>query len=231
LAYSLIDECHNSGRDAPFGATNRQAANVCLGHFNPFRLNDTVLLRAGEGDEWWIRRPLTAFSDKQVKRIIWPVIAGLAGVFFLSGLYFGLVSWAESPQHALELFREDWRLIVPIIVGFGVQAALYTILRLRLFLPAAVPAHGGKLMGASGTTSTVAMVACCAHHVVDVLPILGLTVAATFLAQYRTPFMVMGLTTTLLGIVLMSAILLREWRRAVKGQRLEIHSHRLTVNG
>jgi hypothetical protein len=164
----------------------------------------------------------------QVKRIILPVIAGIAGSLFLGGIYFGLVSWAESPQHALELFREDRLLVVPIIAGFGIQAALYTILRLRLFLPTAVPAHGGKLMGAGGSTSTVAMVACCAHHVADVLPILGLTVAATFLAQYRIPFMIFGLTTTILGIVFMSAILLREWRRAVSGQQLTVNSQQST---
>jgi hypothetical protein len=164
-----------------------------------------------------------------VKRIVVPVTAGLAGSLFLGGLYFGLVSWAESPQHALALFREDRLLVVPIIAGFGVQVALYTILRWRLFVPAGVPVHGGKLMGAGGTTSTVAMVACCAHHVADVLPILGLTVAATFLAQYRIPFMVVGLVTTLLGIVVMSAVLLRAWRR-VRVEQLAVGSQQWAVS-
>jgi hypothetical protein len=61
--------------------------------------------------------------------------------------------------------------------------------------------------------STVAMVACCAHHVTDVLPILGLTAAAAFLAEYRMPFMLIGLGTTLLGIVVMLVILLKERRK------------------
>jgi hypothetical protein len=72
------------------------------------------------------------------------------------------------------------------------------------------------MMGAGGTTSTLAMVACCAHHVTDVLPVLGLTAAATFLAQYRIAFMLVGLGTTLVGIAVMLVILFREWRKAVK---------------
>jgi len=152
-------------------------------------------------------------------RILWPLGAGVAGILFLSGLYFGLVSWAESPRHAVQLFWDERWIVIPIILGFGVQAALYTILKKRLFVPidsigssgTMIPATG--MMGAGGTTSTVAMVACCAHHVTDVLPILGLTAAATFLAEYQTAFMLAGLGTTLVGIVVMLVILLRERRR------------------
>jgi hypothetical protein len=60
------------------------------------------------------------------------------------------------------------------------------------------------------------MAACCAHHVTDVLPILGLTAAATFLAQYRTAFMLVGLGITLVGITVMLVILLKEWRKAMR---------------
>jgi hypothetical protein len=60
-----------------------------------------------------------------------------------------------------------------------------------------------------------AMVACCAHHVTDVLPILGLTAAATFLADYRVAFMLLGLGTTIVGIIYMVVILMKERRRAL----------------
>jgi hypothetical protein len=58
------------------------------------------------------------------------------------------------------------------------------------------------------------MVACCAHHVTEVLPILGLTAAATVLAQYRIAFMLVGLGTTVLGILIMLYILFKERRKA-----------------
>jgi hypothetical protein len=134
----------------------------------------------------------------------------------LTLLYFGIVSWAESPGHALELFWEDRLIVLPIILGFGVQAALYTVLKKRLFLPVADTGPSGALTGASGGMSTMAMVACCAHHVTDVLPILGLTAAATFLAEYRIAFMLVGLGTTLLGILFMLVILFKERRKALQ---------------
>jgi hypothetical protein len=150
------------------------------------------------------------------KQILWPLGAGLAGSSLLALLYFGLVSWAESPQHALDLFGEDRWIVVPIILGFGVQAALYTILKKRLFVPVTHTGPSGALTGAGGGMSTVAMVACCAHHVTDVLPILGLTAAATFLAEYRIAFMLVGLGTTILGIIYMLVILMKERRQALQ---------------
>ncbi|MCB0028338.1 MAG: hypothetical protein KDE28_10555 [Anaerolineales bacterium] len=151
----------------------------------------------------------------RTSRILWPLGAGLAGAGLLTLIYFGIVSWAESPQHAVELFWEDRWIVFPIILGFGVQAALYTILKKRLFVPVTVNGPSGALTGAGGGMSTVAMVACCAHHVTDVLPILGLTAAATFLAEYRTAFMLIGLSTTVLGIIYMVSILIKERRKAL----------------
>lgn len=150
------------------------------------------------------------------KRFAWPVVAGLLGSGGLTLLYFGIVSLAESPAHAVELFWDDRWIVLPIILGFGVQAALYTILKKRLFIPVTDTGPSTALTGASGGMSTAAMVACCAHHVTDVLPILGLTAAAAFLAQYRTAFMLVGLGTTLLGIFVMLLILWKERRRALQ---------------
>jgi hypothetical protein len=57
------------------------------------------------------------------------------------------------------------------------------------------------------------MAACCAHHVTDVLPVLGLAAASTFLAQSRLTFMIFGLVTTVLGIAVMLFILFRARRK------------------
>lgn len=155
------------------------------------------------------------------QRFLVPVGAGILGALFLTSLYFGIVSWAESPQHAAEFFWQDRWIVIPIIFGFGVQVGLYAVLKKRLFVVAAVPgaANTGPsamMTGAGGTTSTVAMVACCAHHVTDVLPIVGLTAASAFLAQYRTPFMLVGLGTTLGGIGVMMVIFIRERRKTLQ---------------
>lgn len=152
----------------------------------------------------------------QRRQYLWPMGAGLVGAGLLSLLYFAIVSWAESPQHAVDLFWEDRWIVIPIILGFGVQSALYITLKKRLFLPVENASSATALTGASGGMSTVAMVACCAHHVTDVLPILGLTAAAAFLAEYRLAFMFLGLGMTLVGIMVMFAILMKERRRAIQ---------------
>ena len=131
-----------------------------------------------------------------------PLGVGLLGAMVLTGVYLGIVSLAESRQHALELFWQDKLFVIPIILGFGTQVGLYTFLKKGLYLPMTAPAAGATT-AAGGGMSTVAMVACCAHHVADVLPLVGLTAAATFLANWKTPFMVVGLLTNLLGIVVM----------------------------
>jgi hypothetical protein len=157
----------------------------------------------------------------RMRKILIPLTAGLLGALGLSVLYFGIVSWAESPTHAVELFWGDRWIVIPIITGFGVQMGLYTIIKKRLFVPVSTPGPSGPMLGAGGGTSTLAMVACCAHHVADVLPILGLTAAATFLAQYRTAFMLVGLGTTIVGIIVMLVILFRERRKAMESMGLQ----------
>ena len=156
------------------------------------------------------------------KRILLPIGFGI--VLFLTGIYFGIVSWAESPEHALDLFWQDRWIVIPLILGFGVQVALYTILKKGLFIPVASMGQSGAMTGAGGATSTMAMVACCAHHVADVLPILGLTAAAAFLADYQLAFMLLGLGTTIIGIIVMLVILFRARRKALQRLTLKMEA-------
>jgi hypothetical protein len=122
------------------------------------------------------------------------------------------------------LFWSDRWIVLPIILGFGVQTSLYTIIKKRLWLPVASAGPAGTMTGASGTTSAVAMAACCAHHVTNVLPVLGLTAAVTFLAEYRLAFMLVGLGTTLAGIAVMLFILFRERRRELRAAGMIVSS-------
>ncbi|HEY64637.1 MAG TPA: hypothetical protein G4O02_08700 [Caldilineae bacterium] len=139
---------------------------------------------------------------------------GMIGALALFVLYLGIVTLAESWDHALDLFREDAPFVVPIILGFGVQVGLFTHLKLGLHLPDGTRT-AGALTGTAGGTSTLAMVACCAHHVTDVLPLVGLSAAAVFLAEYKVWFMAVGLATNLLGILVMLRLLRRQRRQAL----------------
>jgi len=155
-----------------------------------------------------------------------PVFFGLLGMAGLLVLYLGLVSLAEGWTHAVELLLEDAWIVGPILAGFGVQMGLYTYLKTVIH---AVARGTGALAGAGGGASTAAMVACCAHHVTDVLPLLGLSAAATFLAEYRIPFMVVGLVTNLIGIGVIGYLILRQRRRLAECE-LEGHHAATTAS-
>jgi hypothetical protein len=77
------------------------------------------------------------------------------------------------------------------------------------------------MMGASGSTSATAMLACCLHHVTDVLPILGLSAAATFLTRYQRPFMLLGLGMNVIGIIVMLFVLYREYQKFQPVKKLQ----------
>lgn len=125
-----------------------------------------------------------------------PVSVGLGAAATLLALYVLIVTLAQGWQSAVELLRQDAPLVAPITLVFGFQAALFT--HLKLLVRSRVRG-AGALTGASGGTSTAAMVACCAHRVADLLPILGLSAAAGFLAAWKVPFMIVGLVFSLAG--------------------------------
>ena len=149
-------------------------------------------------------------GDAALKRYLIPLAAFLLGSSLIASVYFGILTWAQGWDYASSQFVRDRWYVIPIIVGFGVQAALYTVLRFRLFIPITSTGPAGSMMGASGGTSAIAMVACCIHHVTDVLPILGLSAAASFLTRFQRPFMLIGLAMNLIGIGLMLFVLYRE---------------------
>jgi hypothetical protein len=140
------------------------------------------------------------------RRIALSIAAGFAGALALVGFYLAIVTWAQGPQHALELLWSDRLFVGLISAGFGTQVGLFVYLRL---LQRAMARESVALAGAGTATSSVSMIACCAHHLADVLPIVGLSGLALFLVEFRTPLMLLGIATNLVGI----AIMLRQLRR------------------
>jgi hypothetical protein len=107
-----------------------------------------------------------------------------------------VLSASRSVDHLTDQVGADWYLLVPIVAGFGVQVGLLVELRRRQRLHREVVAAGAAGAGAS----TVGMVACCAHHLADLLPLVGATAAATFLYDYRLPFMLVGVGLNAIAI-------------------------------
>ncbi|MDP3900592.1 MAG: hypothetical protein Q8Q23_05965 [bacterium] len=137
------------------------------------------------------------------KAIFWGIVASLS----MAGFYAAIMFLTMGAREVWDNFSFYWYLILGIIIGFGVQIGLWVYLKKISRIKGS-----GALPGASGAASGTAMLACCAHHVADVLPILGLSGAAIILAQYQKPFLALGLAINLLGIAYMVFLLKKHAR-------------------
>ncbi len=143
----------------------------------------------------------TGTRAKKKSRIT-PAYWGIIGAVSLLLAYFAVLTLANSFAHAVEQFLEMWYWFALLVVGFGIQVGLYAFIRQSQW-----GAASGKVAAAAGGISTTSMVACCAHHVTDVLPLIGLSAAAIFLNKYQTLFIVVGVLSNLIGINIMLNII------------------------
>jgi len=128
-------------------------------------------------------------------------LAGLIAAMALLAIYFGLLTLVSDWQFAREQFAEFWPYILTLAGGFGVQIALYFYLRR---LVSGAHAHG-KVVAASGTASSAAMVSCCTHYLVNLLPILGATGLAALVAQYQVELFWVGIAFNAAGMAYIGA--------------------------
>jgi Cu+-exporting ATPase len=125
-----------------------------------------------------------------------PAGFGVGAFGALLAVYFGVLTLISGWGFTVNQFAEFWFYIVPLAAGFGLQVALF--LRLREVLSRAKQA--GAVIAASGTTSTAAMISCCAHYLTNVAPVLGATGLVAFAAQFQVELFWVGLAFNAAGI-------------------------------
>lgn len=127
------------------------------------------------------------------------VFSGVLGSLGLFGFYF-LVMFltTKSWEFPLSQFWELKFFMGPLMLGFGIQTGLWQYLR------------SGKLgrlgkggLGTNAGVSGTAMVACCAHHLSDVLPAIAVSSLSFWLVNYQKPLLVVGMISNLTGILIM----------------------------
>ncbi len=111
----------------------------------------------------------------------------------LIALYAITMTFLSGFEAAVDQFQTLWYLMAPLAVGFGIQVGFYTHLKQRM----------KAVVATSGTSANVGMLACCAHHAADVLPVLGLSAAATIIGQYQKPILIISLLINVAGIGMM----------------------------
>ena len=123
------------------------------------------------------------------------ILKGVLAFLILMSVYFLTLNFISGLAYTLGQFYQFWYYIIPLALGFGTQITLYSYLK-----TVAKQASKGQLV-ATGTTSTAAMISCCAHYLTNILPILGVAGIITFISQYQIQFFWVGLAFNLLGII------------------------------
>jgi len=125
-------------------------------------------------------------------------LLGLSAFYFL--LLFAITSDLNHPFNQFSLLQ-PWMSL--LIIGFGIQFGLLWLLRKGYRFSLHERQDAVVATGTSTAVSGMAMVACCAHHLVDLLPILGLSAAALFLSEYQEQLLIFGVIANAIGISVM----------------------------
>lgn len=125
---------------------------------------------------------------------------GLVAALLLLGLYFLILTLVSGWSFAQQQFGTYWYFISSLVAGFGIQIGLYAYLKSLI----SAGRGAGKVVGITGATSTAAMISCCTHYLANLVPVLGITGAVTFVAQYQVELFWVGILLNLAGIVYMA---------------------------
>lgn len=129
---------------------------------------------------------------------------GLFGAIALLAFYFIVISAISGWDFAVLQLNGNWYWIIGLSSGFGVQISLFT------YLKALHHNHvSAKVIAASGTASTIAMISCCAHYLVSILPIIGISGLVAVIGQYQTGLFWIGIASNLFGIAYMTNKLIK----------------------
>lgn len=147
-----------------------------------------------------------AATKNMSNNITKPILYGIIASTILLGVYFATLALVSGWSFAKIQFADYWYFIVSLAIGFGIQIALYQYIKSLVHSGKGMglSAQAGKVVGVSGTTSIAAMISCCAHYLVNLVPILGVTGIATFAAQYQVKLFWAGIFFNIAGIVYMS---------------------------
>jgi len=128
---------------------------------------------------------------------------GFIAAFSLLLFYFLVMTISSSSLSAtVSQFKQLWYWMITLSLGFGIQVGMFTYLK-RLIKDNRIINNAGAVTVASTGTSGASMIACCAHHLSEVLPIIGFSGFAIFLTRYQIPIIVFGIVMNLLGILYM----------------------------
>jgi len=128
------------------------------------------------------------------------IVTGVIAAILLVLVYASVITLVQDWRHTLQQTAKLWYWVLLLAAGFGTQVGLFSFIRdaLRQRRAAATAS-----VTASGGVSAGSMIACCAHHLGDVLPFAGLAGVAAFVVEYQLFFVVLGIVSNFIGITVM----------------------------
>ena len=118
-----------------------------------------------------------------------PLVWGITAFGAMMALYLAVLTLVSGWAFALSQLARDGYYVVALAAGFALQVGMFV--RLRELVSG--QAGGKTAIAASGTTSAAAMVSCCSHYLVNLVPIIGVAGVVTFVSQYQVQFFWVGL--------------------------------------
>ena len=127
-------------------------------------------------------------------------IKGVLATTLLLLVYFTIVTLVSGSDFAQDQFQQFWYYVVTLATGFGVQVGLYSYLKSSI-----KHSVSPRVVATTGATSAAAMISCCAHYLVNLLPILGAVGIITIISQYQVQLFWVGLAFNFTGIAYMTS--------------------------
>lgn len=124
------------------------------------------------------------------------IIYGFLAIFIVVLINLIVLYLLDFPLMAIEIIKNYWYLIVLLIGGFGLQVGLFTYYH-------NLNAISCSTTVASGGISTISMILCCSHYLLNILPFLGAVIGIsglTALSKYTPYFLWFGIFSNIIGI-------------------------------
>jgi len=134
-------------------------------------------------------------------------LIGLGASGTLLGFYLLIASLLGGFSFAIDNFIKLWYWMIPLVVGFGIQIGMFFYVKDVMHAKAA-----GQATTSTGI-SAASMVACCAHHIADIAPFLGIAALGLFLTKYQSTFLLLGILSNILGIVYMGSLMQKKYSK------------------
>src|SRR3989344_6192449 len=126
-----------------------------------------------------------------LKLALWGITSFL-GLILFNFLFISFLS--KSTNFALEQLLNLKFYIIPLALGFSFQVLLFLKIRESI-------KSSSLLVSGTGAMSTGSMLACCAHHITEVLPFLAFGGLSIFLSNYQKELLMLSILINWLGVL------------------------------